>query len=426
MAIGSNSSAFRPSIAFATLLARRVRRWPGIASVVALIMTSALHASYAVEFSCNAGDAACLIRAVTQANANGETNTILLGTGTYTLTTSAVPLLNVGLPPISSSLKIQGASATTTLIQGEANISTDNLFRLIEVEANGNLTLANLTLQGGIAPLLKGGGGVRSLGILTVVESIIKQNQAGLGGSCGGIESNGTLTIIRSTITENTSSERGGGICQFNAAALIAESSIVRNRGADGGGISSQGGSLIIQNTTIAQNTAHRDGGGADIDGNAAFINSTIAENSVEGGPPFPGGGGIIVGRNVDAGAVTLTNTILAGNHTLALQESSPDCRVFSPGTLISLGNNLFGDPTGCTVTLFSSDLIGDPGLAQFRDNGTPGNGHFPLRAKAQAVDAGSNAVCPRVDQLGRRRAGPCDIGAIRFRPAREVVRDLE
>ncbi len=52
------------------------------------------------------------------------------------------------------------------------------------------------------------------------------------------------------------------------------------------------------------------------------------------------------------------------------------DC--FGPAT--SFGNNLIGDPSGCTMTLQPTDLTGDPGLGPFTDNGTPGNGHFPLR----------------------------------------------
>ena len=81
-----------------------------------------------------------------------------------------------------------------------------------------------------------------------------------------------------------------------------------------------------------------------------------------------------------------------------------------------SLGNNLIGDPTGCTITLLPSDLTGDPGFGPFTDNGRPGNGHFPLLPTSQAIDAGNDAVCPRTDQLGQRRLGPCDIGAIAFR----------
>ena len=75
------------------------------------------------------------------------------------------------------------------------------------------------------------------------------------------------------------------------------------------------------------------------------------------------------------------------------------------------------GDLTECGITRLSSDLTGDPGFGPFTDNGRPGNGHFPLLPTSQAIDAGNDALCPRTDQLGRRRRlGPCDIGAITFR----------
>ena len=119
------------------------------------------------------------------------------------------------------------------------------------------------------------------------------------------------------------------------------------------------------------------------------------------------------VGGIENSGTLLLQNTIIANNETSG-GFLSPDC--FGPVT--SLGNNLIGAPTatGCTITLEPSDLTGDPGLGTFTDNGTPGNGHFPLLSSSQAIDAGNNAVCFRRDQLGRRRVGPCDIGAIAFR----------
>jgi hypothetical protein len=109
--------------------------------------------------------------------------------------------------------------------------------------------------------------------------------------------------------------------------------------------------------------------------------------------------------------------TILARNTQDA--GIGPDCF----GAVTSLGTNLIGDPTGCTITLRASDLTGDPGLGAFTDNGTPGNGHFPLRRGSPAIDAGNDAFCPPTDQLGRRRVNIprvgtsiCDIGAIEFR----------
>jgi len=41
-------------------------------------------------------------------------------------------------------------------------------------------------------------------------------------------------------------------------------------------------------------------------------------------------------------------------------------------------------------------------------------------------LDAGSDAVCPRTDQLGRLRIGPCDIGAIAFRHRDDRQHDEE
>ena len=84
---------------------------------------------------------------------------------------------------------------------------------------------------------------------------------------------------------------------------------------------------------------------------------------------------------------------------------------------MISLGTNLIGDPTGCTIVLQDSDLTGDPGLGEYTDDGTPGNGHVPLLPDSQAIDAGNDAACPPADQLGQPRVGRCDIGAIEFQP---------
>ena len=84
-------------------------------------------------------------------------------------------------------------------------------------------------------------------------------------------------------------------------------------------------------------------------------------------------------------------------------------------GPVTSLGNNVIGDPRLCMITLQGTDLTGDPGLGTFTDDGTPGNGHFPLLATSQAIDAGNDSACPKRDQLGEKRRRPCDIGSIEF-----------
>lgn len=91
---------------------------------------------------------------------------------------------------------------------------------------------------------------------------------------------------------------------------------------------------------------------------------------------------------------------------------------------MTSLGHNLIGDPSGCTIALQDSDLTGDPGLGAFTEGDTPGRGHVPLLPESPAIDAGNDAVCPDTDQLGQPRVkvnptllAICDIGAVEFQP---------
>src|SRR5262245_26223891 len=288
--------------------AQRRRRSAIILGVAVFVLGLACLAQ-AAEFSCPAGDVACLVNAINTANANGEENTILLEIGFYT---ASVPFdagfrTAVAFPEITSTLTIEGASGILTVVERASNAPT--FFRLFTVGARGKLTLANLTLQGGIAPGPgSGGGGVlNNGGILTVVNSVIKRNAAGPGNACGGISSSGTLTIVGSTITEN-GGDVSGGLC--GAATLILNSSILANGASFGGGGIGVDGPLTVQNSTIAHNQA-KDVGGAGVlaFGPATFINSTIVDNSNLNSQP---GAGIAIGSN--GGPVTLINTIVARN----------------------------------------------------------------------------------------------------------------
>jgi len=137
-----------------------------------------------------------------------------------------------------------------------------------------------------------------------------------------------------------------------------------------------------------------------NFDGVLTLLNSTLAHNGR---------------RGIDTSG---TSTVTLQNTMLALTETESDCQ----GPITSLGNNVLGDPTGCDITLLDSDLTGDPGLDTFTDDGTPGNGHFPLLPTSQVIDAGNDAACPPTDQLGQPRVGPCDIGAIEFQGGAPVA----
>src|SRR5262249_23905688 len=162
-----------------------------------------------------------------------------------------------------------------------------------------------------------------------------------------------------------------------------------------------------LTNTTVVHNAATNlglgRGGGLEVSGVVTLTNCTIAENVTDsiGIIAFQRsqGGGLYAGAS---STVQLQNTILARNRSLVAMEG-PDCL----GPLTSLGTTLLGDPPGCTTTPQPTDRTAPPGLDTLKDNGRPGHGHFPLLPDSPAIDAGNDAVCPRRDQLGRRRVGP-------------------
>jgi hypothetical protein len=386
---------------------------------------------HAAEFTCPAGDSGvtCLIAAIHEANANGEENTLRLKAGTYTLTAVDNDTDGPnGLPSVTSTLTIQGAGAEATSLERAPSTPS---FRLLHVAATGGLTLEGLTIRGGNVGF-RFGGGLFNRGVLALEHTTVSHNAAEAGG--GLFSSGGVVTIARSTIRENFSLHPGGGIYVEGGVVTILRSTLADNFADGGGALVSEapstvvitesaivdngslvqsggglvaGGVLVVTNTTIARNRVFQGNGdsGVSSSGTSILTNCTVTENSVNG---F--GGGV-------SGAVALQNTIVALN--TGFFGESADCI----GPVTSLGNNLIGDPAGifpgppgCSITLQPTDRTGDPGLATFRDNGRPGNGHFPLLKTSQAIDAGDKAECPRTDQLGRLRLGPCDIGAIEFR----------
>jgi hypothetical protein len=98
-------------------------------------------------FTCAAGDVACLIDAINQANSSGVATTITLEAGTYTLTeVNNLTEGRNGLPLVTGTMTIQGAGAETTIIERDASAPG---FGLVRVTATGALTLEGLTLRRG-------------------------------------------------------------------------------------------------------------------------------------------------------------------------------------------------------------------------------------------------------------------------------------
>lgn len=175
------------------------------------------------------------------------------------------------------------------------------------------------------------GGGIANFGTLTITDSLVNGNTTGMGpatgfgGYGGGIFNSGTLAINNTSISSNsTGAGRAGDNVSFGGF------------GGNGGGIYNTG-KLSMTHCDVSQNTTGRGGNGgiqgaggggsgagifiwASSGANTVTIDaSTVSDNhagdsgeSTAGTPAGGDGGGI----RVQAGEVTITNTVISGNRT--------------------------------------------------------------------------------------------------------------
>ena len=380
--------------------------------------------AYSGVFNISSGDVAGLIAAINEANANGEENTINLDAGTYTLTAvhNTDGLAN-GLPVITSAVTFHGMGAELTTL---ARDPAAPRFRILSVAPGGTLILNGLTIRGGNE---LSGAGVRNAGTVIITNSTVEGNSdeailsfgdmtinsSTIADNSGvGITNGGVMTITNSTIAGNSDNGIGnGGNLTINNSAITGNAKHCREFFASCAGIDNFEAFLTINNSTIAANGVGNSIGAGIQSGHGGvrITNSTIAHNSGRGGVGFHGA--------VVSGPTTLQNSLLALN-TNASTGLSSDCFFTGVADVLSLGNNLIGDPTHCGFT--ASDRQGDPGLGEFIDDGAPGHGRFSLLSSSQAIDAGNEAACAATDQLDTPRRGICDIGAVEFYP---VVNNL-
>ena len=277
---------------------------------------------------------------------------------------------------IGINLKLVGAGATTTIIDGGGHGTVVTI-------SGQNVALSRVTIQDGDANT---GGGIYNLGTLVLTNTVVSQNLAALGG--GGIYNTGILTINNSSITGNRAVVSSGN-------------------GATGGGIDNTG-TLTINNSTFNGNSTgngNTSGVGGVIEnffGTLTINNSTLSGNSATG---F--GGGIYT----YFGIVTLQNSIVANN-------AGGNCF----GTMTSNGYNLSSDGT-CNL-IGTGDLNNtDPKLGPLGNYGGPTQTQA-LLSGSPAIDAGNPTGCTdgsgnllKTDQRGKPRpdkedTGGCDMGA--------------
>lgn len=346
--------------------------------------------------ACNAK---CSLReAVIAANASPGPDVIRLPKGRIDLARAGAgeDLAATGDLDVTESLSIVGKGMGRTIV--DAN----DLDRVFDAKS-GKLTLRRLTVTGGDADW---GGGILAwtTGGLLLRDVEVRGNEAGESG--GGI--NGfTVQIDRSSIARNRGDHSGA----VEATALTVTNSVIEgNRAGLSGGATMLffGASAELRNTTVAGNRSGHNAGGIGVDdGTVVLENVTISGNHTDGNAGAPGGNG--GGVQADVGTTfEIENTIIAGNSDGAPTKAN-DCS----GPVTSNGNSLVRDQTNCTYTAGPGDLAAgtNPRLRGLANNGGSTKTHA-LRPGSPARNAGAACLSPDQRGVPRSLGGACDIGA--------------
>ncbi|WP_376693034.1 Ig-like domain-containing protein [Wenzhouxiangella sp. EGI_FJ10409] len=317
---------------------------------------------------CATGDGVCTLRAAIEEAAEAATpKVIALANGLYLLDDTL---------EISSDVTLIGNGPDQTRIHGA---------RLVTRPGADTLRIENLTLSGG--------------------------------GMTVGPDS---LTIRRVRFTDNEQDFSFGGAIQTTGSVLdIRDSTFDNNRAVDGGSLMCFDCSGVIENVTVTGGS----GGGLTFanSGQVALKHLTIVGTSGGAGWSLPNGGALHVYNDMD---VTISNSVVAGNYSTG---TANNCAVASTASLTSLGNNAFGDLTGCDISPLASDLSITNARLRPLAAGLDG---LPVRlpkADSPLIDAFDDASCLATDARGlsRPRDGNdngiahCDIGAVERRADR-------
>ena len=344
-------------------------------------------------------------------------DTVLVATGIYTGTGNEVVFIN------KDAVLSGGWDSTFSLQSGWATIDGQGARRGVTMQNGVSSSLSYFRIENGSADV--GAGIAIWTGALTVTHSIVNANTAVSSG--GGIFNDaGQVVITESTISGNTvgqwvccHSGDGGGI--FNAGTMrVSYSTVDGNHNFPDGRGSGIGNFnvLTVTNSTISSNINNssfaegiynsrwRNYNGEYPNNKLTVNSSTIVNNSASYGSSA-------YGIRNQHGVAVIQNSLLANN--IGGYGADADC-YNDLGTVNSLGYNLIGINSGCT--LVATDITHtDPLLGSLDDNGGATFTHALLQG-SPALDAGNPTGCTSdngpltTDQRGLPRVGRCDIGA--------------
>jgi hypothetical protein len=325
--------------------------------------------------------------------ANGDIIDATGVTGTITLTSGELPVLN--------SVAILGPGP------GVLTVSGNNASRVFNVTGT-HVTISGLTIANGYGAV--NGAGINAGGspgsVLTVSGCVITNNHTTLDG--GGIfnSSGVTMTLSNCTISGNSApSGSVGGIYNSNATLTVIASTVNGNSAwLVGGGIMNYGESgsaaLTISASTFSSNSAWS-GGGICNDGQSGSATLNINASTFSGNSAASGFGGTLFNNGyLGSGTLEIGDTIL--------NAGSSGGNIYNYyGAVTSDGYNLSSDDGGGFLTGTNDQINTDPKLGPLQDNGGP-TWTCALLPGSPAIDQGKRDAIPALarntDQRGLTR----------------------
>jgi uncharacterized repeat protein (TIGR02543 family) len=214
---------------------------------------------------------------------------------------------------LASAIAISGKTLTIKSKSGTHTLKTASTRHFILT--GGELTLANLTLDGG-SNGTNISGGIMADGAKVSLQNVKVQNCAYTSGGGISVNNSSTLSLNGNTeVTNNTAiASDSGGIYAKNSAVTLNDNSKVTNNsaGSNYGGICSEDSTLTLNdNSQVSNNVVHGYwGGGIGVVGNSTFAangSSAIINNKA-----VAGGAGIEIGNG--SVATLDDNVVVSGN----------------------------------------------------------------------------------------------------------------
>ena len=359
----------------------------GAGGTGALLLAGSTAASANVPLSVtnlNDSGAGSLRQALLDANTAPGQDVITFATGV----SGTISLLS-DFPDLTEAIDLEGPGSSVITIDGGwtqagGSGAGHEIFDISD-DGSGTWTLSGITVTGGNSSF--NGGAIWSCNDspLNLLDVALTGNYAASGG--GGIYLCGTgdVVITESSITGNTAAGGGGGL------------------GAD----TEYYSTLTIINSDISNNTAGKWAGALYLDtdgGNITIVGSTISNNTA-----VDGGGAVLVNDLYTVGSLTITNTVISGNHTDgiggALYSGTDDGSIFITDSTIS--NNTAGGAGGGLY--ISSTGLGEIVIA----NSTISGNESTLGAGAMQLASGAKVTLLQSTVTNNTGGGATVIGGI-------------